>query len=59
MDGNTLAVKGLGAHPAAPIVEEAQVVVHEADQPDVIGDLACERALLQHSVTRRAISTMF
>ena len=40
--GNTLAPNGFGAHSTrqALIVEEAEVVVHEANQPDVLGDFA-------------------
>ena len=38
--GNTLAAKGLSAHSKRGlVVEEPEVVVHEADQPDFFADL--------------------
>jgi hypothetical protein len=36
--GNTFAAKGLGALDAGALIVEAQIVVHEADHPDVIGE---------------------
>src|SRR5258705_7781463 len=51
--GNTLAVKGFGGalDPTALIVEEAQVVVHEADEPDVVSDFSHANVLSREDLT--------
>ena len=57
--GNTLALEGIRGAFDAPglVIEEAQVVVHEAHQPDLLGDLLDADVLSGEHLTEIDLAT--
>ena len=51
--GNTLAANGFlcAFHPSSLVIEEAEVIAHEADQPDLLGHLSNAHFLIGERTT--------